>query len=97
MSIFVILSLIILNGFLAMSEIAILSAPKARIKKLADEGNKNAKIAFELINNSSNLLSSIQIGITLIGVVAGAFGGQSIAEPLGRYLSNFASLGENNL
>ena len=90
MEILIIFVLIGLNGFLAMAEIAILSAPKSRIKTLADNGNKNAQTALSLIDNSSKFLSSIQIGITLIGVVAGAFGGHSLAEPLA---NNLAGLG----
>lgn len=74
--------LIILNGIFAMAEIAIVSARKSKLQQLAHEGNQGAKIALELSNNPNRFLSTVQIGITLIGIFAGAFGGATIAATL---------------
>lgn len=77
-----IILLIIVNGIFAMSEIAIISARKAKLQQLANEGNTKAKVALELANSPNRFLSTIQIGITLIGIFAGALGGATIAEEL---------------
>lgn len=82
MEILILLLLIILNGVFAMSELAIVSARKARLQSLADIGNVNAKTALLLAENPDDFLSTVQIGITLIGTVAGAFGGATVAENL---------------
>jgi putative hemolysin len=78
-----ILSLILLfllaNGAFAMAEIAIVSARKGKIKKMAEEGNSRAEAALRLIESPSRFLSTVQVGITLAGVVLGAFGGAQIA------------------
>jgi putative hemolysin len=83
--IFIIL-LIIANGIFAMSEIAIISARKAKLQQLVNEGNTKAKIALELANSPNRFLSTIQIGITLIGIFAGALGGATIAEELKTFI-----------
>lgn len=75
----IILLLICLNGLLAMAEMSIVSARKTRIKNLAERGQKRAKAALRLINDPSLCLSTVQIGITLVGILAGAFGGSTIA------------------
>jgi putative hemolysin len=82
LQIIIILALIIANGIFAMAEIAIVSARKTRLQQRAEEGDERAKIALELANSPSRFLSTIQIGITLIGILAGAFGGATIAEKL---------------
>lgn len=82
----VIVFLIILNGLFAMSEIAIISSRKTRLQQLANEGNNNAGLALELAKTPGDFLSTIQIGITMVGVLAGAFGGATIAEDLSPYL-----------
>ncbi|OGI04808.1 MAG: hypothetical protein A2Y25_04270 [Candidatus Melainabacteria bacterium GWF2_37_15] len=79
----IIFILIALNGILAMSEIAIISSRKERLQQLASEGNSRAQAALDLANEPNRFLSTIQIGITLIGVLAGAFGGITIAGRLG--------------
>ncbi len=84
MEILFILSLIVLNGIFAMAEIAIVTARKSRLQHKANEGDKNAKIALDLANNPNRLLSTIQIGITSIGIFAGVFGGATIAESLSK-------------
>lgn len=78
----VILLLLLANGVFAMAEIAIVSARKARLQAKADEGSASAKAALELANEPTRFLSTVQIGITLIGILAGAFGGATISEKL---------------
>jgi putative hemolysin len=80
--IFIIGVLIIANGIFSMAEIAIVSSRKVRLQQRAEEGDERAKIALELANSPSQFLSTIQIGITLVGILAGAFGGATIAENL---------------
>lgn len=77
-----VLLLIIANGVFAMSEIAIVSARKVRLQQWANEGNASARVALELANAPNRFLPTVQIGITLIGILAGAFGGATIAELL---------------
>ncbi len=72
--------LIILNGFFALSEIALVSSKKARLEQKRKEGSKGAKIALKLLGKSENFLSAIQVGITLIGIVTGVYGGMNIAD-----------------
>ena len=88
----IISSLILLNGFFAMSEIAIISARKPRLQEKAKKGNPGAKIALELANSPTKFLSSIQVGITTIGVLNGAFGGATITRHLQALLLNFKPL-----
>jgi putative hemolysin len=82
-----ILILILINGFFAMSEIALVSARKVRLEQRADEGDKGAKSALELTKSTSRLLSAVQIGITLVGILTGALGGATLAERLTVWLS----------
>jgi putative hemolysin len=77
----VVLALVLLNGFFAMSEIAVVSARPARLEALARKG-RGARLALGLARDPGRMLSTVQIGITLIGIVAGAFGGARLAEPL---------------
>lgn len=77
-----ILLLIMANGLLAMSEIAIVSARKARLQQRAADGDKGARAALELATAPNRFLATIQIGITLVGILAGAVGGATIAESL---------------
>lgn len=71
----IILALVVANGIFAMSEMAVVSVRKARLQKRAKDGDKGAQAAIDLANNPSSFLSTVQVGITLIGVLAGAFGG----------------------
>ncbi|MFA6426876.1 MAG: hemolysin family protein [Candidatus Magasanikbacteria bacterium] len=87
--IFLIIALIILNGYFSMSEIALLSVKKSRLKLLSKQGNKKAQNALFLTRKSSEMLSAIQIGITTIGILAGAFGGATVAEHVETYLMRF--------
>jgi magnesium and cobalt exporter, CNNM family len=82
----IILLLIILNGLFAMSETAFVSARKVRLQQWANEGDAKAATALEMANAPNRLLSTVQLGITLIGIVAGAFGGATIAQALAVYL-----------
>ena len=88
--IFIIAALIIANGLFAMAEIAIVSARKARLQQRAEEGDEGARIALELANSPSRFLPTIQIGITLIGIFAGAFGGATIADKLAPELNRLS-------
>lgn len=86
--IIIILSLIIANGVFAMTEMAIVSSRKARLEKMADDGDGGAKIALELAENPDRMLSAIQVGITLIGILTGTFGGAALAQPLAQIVSS---------
>ena len=82
MEIIVIFFLTLLNGFFALSEIALVSVKKSRIQHLADQGNSRAKTILELLDKPENFLSSVQVGITLIGIIAGAYGGATLTDDL---------------
>jgi putative hemolysin len=85
--ILVILILILANGVFALAEIALVSSRKHRLQQQADDGNRNAEVALKLANEPNELLSTVQIGITLIGTLAGAFGGATVAEKLAARLN----------
>jgi len=87
-----VLLLVITNGLFAMSEIAVLSARKVRLQQRAAAGDRGAGVALELASTPNRFLSTIQIGITLIGILAGAFGGATIAEELAAELSRVRGL-----
>ena len=87
MDLVLLLFLILLNGVLAMSEIAVVSSRKSRLQKLADDGSPGAKTALELSNEPSGFLSAIQVGITTVGILSGAIGESALADPLGAWLS----------
>ena len=88
----VVVLLIFVNGIFALSEIAVVSARKTRLQQWADEGNASARAALELANNPNQFLATIQIGITLVGILAGAFGGATIATELAVILSDITWL-----
>jgi putative hemolysin len=88
----IILALIILNGFFAMSELAVVSARQSRLQNMANEGNIRAERALKLAEDPSRFLSAVQIGITLIGILTGAFGGATIAERLSGWLAGFPAI-----
>jgi putative hemolysin len=90
---FVILLLILANGVFAMAEMALVSARKARLLEWAEAGNTRARAALELAQNPGEFLSTVQIGITLVGILAGAFGGARLAEPLADALRPLPGLG----
>ena len=82
----IIAGLIVLNGVFAMSELAIVSARTARLRAAAHQGNGGAKIALALAAEPGKFLSTVQIGITLIGIIAGAYSGASLGGPVGERL-----------
>ncbi|HWQ18402.1 MAG TPA: hemolysin family protein, partial [Methanotrichaceae archaeon] len=84
--------LIIANGVFVMSEIAIVSARKIRLKQHADEGDQKARAALDLANSPNRFLSTTQIGITLIGTAVGAFGGAAVAKDLAVILDSVPGL-----
>lgn len=74
--------LLVANGIFAMAEIAVVSVRKARLKVLADEGSHRAKLTLEVAQQPTRFLSTVQVGITLIGIFAGTFGGATLTEQL---------------
>ncbi|HET9478558.1 MAG TPA: hemolysin family protein [Pyrinomonadaceae bacterium] len=84
--------LLIANGVFAMSELAVVASRKTRLQRMADLGDTRASAALELAQQPDRFLSTIQIGITLIGIFAGAVGGATIAEQLGARISTIPSL-----
>ncbi len=76
MEILIVLVLIFVNGFLSMSEMAVVSARKSKLETDAKKGNKKAKAALELADNPDDFVSTLQIGITLIGILTGLFSGE---------------------
>ncbi len=89
MDIALLLFLILLNGVFAMSEIAVVSSRKARLQRLAEDGSPGAHSALALHNDPSKFLSTIQVGITSIGILSGAIGETALADPLTAWLSSF--------
>jgi len=83
----IVLFLIVLNGLLSMSELAVVSARTARLQQRVAEGKRGAQAALDLAANPSRFLSTVQIGITLIGVVNGAFGGATLSGPVADLLA----------
>ncbi|HBK29565.1 MAG TPA: hemolysin, partial [Parabacteroides sp.] len=92
MEAFILLALILLNGVLSMSEIALVSARKTKFETEAKKGNRAAKRALKLSEDPDSFLSTIQIGITLIGILTGLYSGDKFAGRLAVYLSYFPSI-----
>nr|WP_298931621.1 hemolysin family protein [uncultured Erythrobacter sp.] len=84
---FIIAGLIVLNGVFAMSELAIVSAKTSKLKARAEDGSAGANIALRLAEEPGKFLSTVQIGITLIGIIAGAYSGASLGGPVGERLA----------
>ena len=84
-----ILLLISLNGVFAMSEMAVVSSRKVRLQQMRERGNRGASKALELAEQPTHFLSTIQVGITSIGILSGALGEEVIAEPLIPWLQSF--------
>jgi putative hemolysin len=91
MEIAILLALILLNGLLAMAEIALVTARKARLQKLVDEGDRSAVVALALGADPNRFLSTIQIGITSIGILNGIFGEAALAAPFADWLETFGA------
>ena len=79
LKLFLLFILILINAFFAMSEIAIISLNDAKMEKMAEDGDKKAKQVLKLTKNSSNFLSTIQIGVTLAGFLTSAVAAQNFA------------------
>ena len=90
MEIIILFFLILLNGFFALSEIALVSSNKNKLKSLHNNGNTSAGVALKLYENSENFLSAIQVGITLIGIVTGVYGGMNLADDVTPFFSQFS-------
>lgn len=88
MEIAIIIALILLNGVFAMSEIALISARKSSLSNDIRHGSSTARIALKLANDPDKFLSTIQIGITLIGILTGIYSGDVLAADLGKILIN---------
>ncbi len=88
----IILTLILLNGVFAMSEIAVVSARKARLQQAAEEGDRRAHTALDLAEHPSDFLATVQVGITLAGILAGAFGGATLAQGIAALLARWPAL-----
>ncbi|NMC54121.1 MAG: HlyC/CorC family transporter [Chloroflexi bacterium] len=90
--ILIIAVLIVLNGIFAMSEIAMVSARKIRLQQRADDGDDSAAVALEMAESPNRLLSTVQVGISLVGVFSGAVGGATLAEYLAPQIARIAVL-----
>ena len=92
MELLIILFLILLNGVFSMSEIALISARKNRLETAAKKGNTNAKVALDLANSPNKFLSTVQIGITLIGILTGIYSGDKITSDVKLFIEGFVVL-----
>ncbi len=92
MDIALIVLLILLNGVFAMSEIAVVSARKARLHGMADDGRPGAQAALSLNNEPSGFLSTVQVGITTVAILSGLLGETVLADPLAVWLSGFPAV-----
>lgn len=86
--------LIVANGVFSMSETAVVSARKARLQQRAETGDEKARHALALAEQPNTFLATVQIGITLIGILSGAFGGARLSEPLGELLDGLPAIGD---
>ena len=90
----IVLALVLLNGYFAMAELAVVSARPARLEALVrTKPSRGARLALALARDPGRMLSTVQIGITLVGISAGAFGAARLAEPLGEVLARVPALG----
>lgn len=92
LEVLIILLLLVANGVFAMAEIAIVSARKARLQRLASAGDPRARAALRLTSSPNEFLATVQIGITLVGILAGVFGGATIAEEIATFLEEIPRL-----
>jgi putative hemolysin len=94
MEIIILIGLILLNGVFSMAEIALVSARKARLEAQANKGDKKAKEALDLANNPDKFLSTVQIGITLIGILTGIISGERLTDDLAEKIKSWPLIGE---
>lgn len=90
MDIVILVLLILLNGVFALSELAIVSSSRPRLQAMAEKGSRGAATALRLLEDPSRLLSTVQIGITLIGIIAGAYGATAIADDIRPWVEDVA-------
>ena len=95
--ILIIFGLILINGVFSMAEIALVSARKARLEGQANKGDEKAKAALKLANNPDVFLSTVQVGITLIGILTGIFSGENFGSFSTIRVYNFFSAGSSLL
>jgi putative hemolysin len=95
LEIVIVLVLILINGLLAGSELAIVSSRRARLEAMAEQGSRGARVALRLVEDPGTFLSTVQIGITLVGIVAGAYSGATFADTLGDRLDGYAWIAPN--
>lgn len=89
MDLLILLALIALNGVFALSELAIVSSRRTRLQMRAEKGDRGAKVALKLQEDPSSFLSTVQVGITLIGIIAGAYGATALAEDVEPYITGW--------
>ena len=92
LSLLILLLLVVVNGLFAMAEIATVSARPARLRHMAEGGNRNAQLVLTLIADPSRFLSTVQIGITLIAILTGTFGGATLGDQASHMLRDVPSL-----
>jgi putative hemolysin len=92
MEILLIIALVLLNGFFSMSEMSLVSARKFKLENAKKRGSRGAKIALELSENPTKFLSTVQIGITLIGILLGVYGGENLTNDVSEFLLEFESI-----
>jgi putative hemolysin len=91
--ILIIFLLLAANGVFAMAEIAVVSSRKGKLRQLANAGNKSARTALELAESPNRFLSTVQIGITLVGIIAGAYGGATLSDKLADVIQGWPVVG----
>ena len=87
--ILIIIILIVLNGLFSLAEIAVVSARRIKMQKIAEDGDKRALLVLNFMDHASEFLSTVQVGITFTAIITGALGGATFSEPLGNYLSQY--------
>jgi putative hemolysin len=90
----ILLALVATSGLFAMAELAIVSSRRIRLKQMAEQGSKGARAALKLMEEPTRFLSTVQTGITLIGVLAGVYSGANFAEPLQAWLTGIEWVGQ---
>jgi putative hemolysin len=88
----IILLLILFNGLLSMSEMAVVSSRRVRLQQMAESGSAGAGVALELVAHPNRFLSTVQVGITAVGILAGTFGGAALSGPVSDLLSDVPAL-----
>ncbi len=92
MEVLIIFLLTLLNGFFSLSEIALVSVKRTRIQGIADRGGRSARTVLKLLDDPESFLSSVQVGITLIGIISGAYGGAALTDDMELFLARWPAL-----